>query len=429
MKYLPIGKELFSQNRENFRAKMPPGSIAIFNSNDIMPTNADGAMPFRQNSDIFYLSGIDQEETILVMYPDFYDQKLREVLFLKETSDNIAIWEGHKYTKDEATQSSGIETTFWLSAFETTLNTLLAEATTVFLNTNEHIRAVVRVETREARFGNWCREKYPLHQYQRSALILHELRAVKSEREIEIIQEACNITERGFRRILDFVKPGVMEFEIEAEFMYEFLRNRSRGFAYEPIVASGPNACVLHYISNNQACRDGDIILLDIGAEYANYNADMTRSIPANGRYTDRQKAVYDAVLRVKKECEKMLVPGNEIPDYHFEVGKIMESELVGLGLLEQTDIDNQDPKNPAYRRFFMHGTSHHLGLDVHDVGNIYQKMKSGMVFTVEPGIYIREEGLGIRLEDNVVITEDGLINLMKNIPIEAEEIEELMNP
>lgn len=428
MKYLPIGKELFKRNRENFKSKMSPGSLAIFNSNDILPTNADGTMTFRQNNDLLYLSGIDQEESILVICPDFYDQKLREILFLRETSETIAIWEGHKYTKEEATQTSGVETIKWLPEFETTLNTLMAEASTVYLNTNEHIRAVVQVETRDARFGKWCREKYPLHAYQRSAPVMHELRAVKSDREVEIIQEACNITERGFRRILDFVKPGVMEFEIEAEFMHEFLRNRSRGFAYEPIVASGANACVLHYTSNNQACRDGDIILLDIGAEYANYNADMTRSIPANGRFSDRQRAVYNAVLRVKKEAEKMLVPGNVIPEYHVEVGKIMESELVGLGLLDQRDIDNQDLKNPAYRKYFMHGTSHHLGLDVHDVGNIYQKMKPGMVFTVEPGIYIREEGLGIRLEDNVVITDNGLINLMENIPIEAEEIEDTMN-
>ncbi len=428
MKYLPIGKEFFTGNREKFRSKMSPGSIAIFNSNDIMPTNADGIMPFRQNNDLFYLSGIDQEESILVIFPDFYDQKLREVLFLKETDDNIAIWEGHKYTKKEASETSGVLTVRWLSEFESILNTLLGEASIVYLNSNEHIRAVVQVETRDARFAKWCSEKYPLHQYQRSAPMMHELRAVKTQREIEIIQEACKITERGFRRILNFVEPGVMEFEIEAEFMHEFLRNRSRGFAYQPIVASGSNACVLHYTSNSQTCNDGDVILLDIGAEYANYNADMTRSIPVGGRFSNRQKAVYAAVLRVKREAEEMLVPGNAIPDYQLEVGKIMESELVGLGLLDQSDIARQDPTNPAYRKYFMHGTSHHLGLDVHDVGNVYQKMRPGMVFTVEPGIYIKEEGLGIRLEDNVVISDNGLNNLMGNIPIEAEEIEDLMN-
>lgn len=404
------------------------GALAVFNANDQMPTNADGLMPFRQNNDIFYLTGIDQEETILLLFPDFYHEKQRAILFLKETSDLIAIWEGHKFTKEEAKAISGIETIYWVTEFKQVLNTLMAEASKVFLNTNEHIRAVVEVETRDARFGNWCRKHYPDHAYHRSAPIMHQLRAIKSAAEVSMMQEACDITEAGFRRVLKFVEPGVTEYEIQAEFMHEFLRKRSKGFAYEPIIASGFNACVLHYIDNAEICNDGDIILLDVGAEYGNYNADMTRSIPVSGRFTPRQKDVYNAVLRVKRAAEQMLVPGNVIPEYHIEVGKIMEGELLGLGLIDQTDIKNQNPNNPAYKKYFMHGTSHHLGLDVHDVGNVYRKMEEGMVFTVEPGIYIREENLGIRLEDNLVIRENGLDNLMGNIPIEAEEIEELMN-
>ena len=393
-----------------------------------MPTNADGTMAFRQNNDLFYLSGIDQEESILLIYPDFHDQKFREILFLKETSEEIAIWEGHKYTKEEAREVSGIKSVYWLSQFKQVFNTLMAEAEYVYLDTNEHIRAVIDVQTRDARFVSWCKERYPIHKYERVAPIMHKLRAVKSKEEIETLRQACNITEKAFRRVLKFVKPGVMEYEIEAEYIHEFIRNRSRGFAYTPIVASGFNACVLHYITNNEECKDGDVLLMDVGAEYANYNADMTRSIPVNGKFTERQRNVYNAVLRVKREAMQMLKPGNTIPEYHKEVGKIMESELLELGLLDQTDIKNQDTENPAYKKYFMHGTSHHIGLDVHDVGNIYRKMEEGMVFTVEPGIYIREENLGIRLENNVVITGDGLDDLMESIPIEVEEIEELMN-
>ncbi len=428
MKYTPLNKDLYIFNRQRLVKELKSNSIAVFNSNDIMPTNADGTMGFRQNNDLFYLSGIDQEESVLVIYPDFHDQKLREVLFLKETNENIAIWEGHKYTKEEAREISGITTVYWLSQFGQVFNTLMAEAEYVYLNTNEHIRAVVEVQTRDARFMSWCREHYPIHKYERVAPLMHKLRAIKSDMEIEAIRHACEITEKGFRRVLEFVKPGVMEFEVEAEYVHEFIRRRSRGFAYTPIVASGFSACVLHYIDNNKECRDGDMLLMDVGAEYANYNADMTRSIPVNGKFTQRQRNVYDAVLRVKREAMQILKPGNTIPEYHKEVGKLMESELLGLGLLDKTDIKNQNDENPAYKKYFMHGTSHHLGLDVHDVGNIYRKMEVGMVFTVEPGIYIREENLGIRLENNVVITEDGLLDLMHNIPIEVEEIEELMN-
>jgi Xaa-Pro aminopeptidase len=428
MRYLPIENALFIHNRKEFAAKLKPNSIAVFNSNDIMPTNADGTMTFRQNSDIFYLSGIDQEESILLVYPDFVEEKFREILFLRETNPEIMIWEGNKHTKEEAERISGIQTVMWLSQFEKMFNTLMAQASHVYLNTNEHIRADVKVETRDSRFIKWCREKYPLHKYERAAPIMRDLRVVKSEMEIYLLNTACKITEKGFRRVLKFVKPGVMEYEIEAEYAHEFLRSRSRGFAYQPIVATGSNACVLHYIENNSECLAGDMLLMDVGAEYANYNGDMTRTIPVNGRFSKRQKDVYNAVLRVQRDAIKMLRPGNTMAEYHKEVGRIMETELIGLKLLNQDDVKNQDPLQPLYKRYFMHGTSHHLGLDVHDVGDIYRKFEAGMVFTVEPGIYIRDEKLGIRLENNVVIQENGVMDLMSSIPIEAEEIEELMN-
>ncbi|MDH5367833.1 MAG: aminopeptidase P family protein [Cyclobacteriaceae bacterium] len=428
MRFSLPDKSLYQNNRTNFIKLLKPNSIAVFHSNDIMPTNADGTMVFRQNNDLLYLTGIDQEETILIVYPDFHDQKFKEILFIRETNEEIAIWEGHKYTKKEAQEISGIETVLWSSDFNRIFNILMAEAENVYLNTNEHIRAEVVVETRNARFIKSCKEQYPLHTYHRSAPIMHQLRAIKSKEEINLLQKACDITEKGFRRILSFIKPGVMEYEIEAEYIHEFIRNKSKGFAYTPIIASGFNACVLHYIENSQQCNNGDIILMDVAAEYANYNADMTRSIPVNGKFTNRQKDVYNAVLRVKREAMKMLTPGNTISEYHKEVGKIMESELLGLKLIDKTDVNNQSAEAPAYKKYFMHGTSHHLGLDVHDVGNVYQKMKPGMVFTVEPGIYIREENLGIRLENNVVITDGGVLDLMKNIPIEADEIETLMN-
>lgn len=428
MKYLPIDNALFIQNRKKFAELLEPKSLAVFNSNDIMPTNADGTMPFKQNSDLFYLSGIDQEESILLLFPDCPEEKHKEVLFLKETNEMIAIWEGHKYTKEEAFETSGIKTVYWLSQFEQVFNSLMAKAESVYLNSNEHLRATVEVQTRDARFVKWCQENYPLHQYRRAAPLMHHLRAIKSDIEIDLMQQACNITEKGFRRVLNFVKPGVMEYEIEAEFLYEFIRNRSAGFAYSPIIASGANACVLHYIANNAQCQDGEVILFDVAAEYANYNSDMSRSIPVSGRFSKRQKAVYQSVRRVMQAAMQMLTPGNSIPEYHREVGKIMESELIELGLLDRTDVKNQNPEQPLYRKYFMHGTSHHLGLDVHDVGDMLRKFEPGMVLTVEPGIYIREENLGIRLENNVVVTQDGIIDLMKNIPIEAEEIEELMN-
>ncbi len=428
MKYQPLSADLYIRNREKLAQKLAKDSVAIFNSNDIMPTNADGTMRFRQNNDLFYLCGIDQEETILLIAPDCPNPAWREVLFLRETNEHIAVWEGHKYTKEEAEAASGIKNIHWLSDFDQIFNSVMALSERVYLNTNEHLRAGVVVETRDARFIKSCKERFPLHEYERLAPIMHELRGAKEQAEIDQLQIACDITEKGFRRILKFVKPGVTEFEIEAEYLHEFVRNRSKGFAYEPIIASGANACVLHYIENSRPCHDGDLLLMDVGAEYGNYNADMTRTIPVNGKFTERQKAVYDAVLRVQREAMNILRPGTNIQDYHKEVGLIMQSELIGLGLIDQTDVKNQDPKWPAYKKYFMHGTSHHLGLDVHDVGTMHGPITPGMVFTVEPGIYIPAENLGVRLENNIVIQENGYFDLMRNIPIEAEEIEELMN-
>ena len=428
MRYTPLNKSLYIKNRQKLVGKLKSNSIAIFNSNDIMPTNADGTMPFRQNNDLFYLTGIDQEETILVVCPDFPNEDMREILFIRETNEHIAIWEGHKYTKEEAFEASGIKNIQWVENFDSVVSTLTALQENIYLNTNEHLRAAIQVETRDARFFKSFKERFPLHQYHRVAPIMHQLRAVKEDEEIEQLQKACDITDKAFRRILEFVKPGVMEYEIEAEFIHEFIRNGSRGFAYTPIIASGASACVLHYIDNNKPCQDGDLILFDVGAEYGNYNADMSRTIPVNGRFTKRQKDVYNAVLRVQEGAMDILKPGNNIQAYHKEVGKIMESELINLGLLDKTDVKNQDPTKPLYKKYFMHGTSHHLGLDVHDVGTMYEPISPGMVFTVEPGIYIQEEGIGIRLENNIVIQSDGYLDLMGNIPIEVEEIEELMN-
>jgi Xaa-Pro aminopeptidase len=393
-----------------------------------MPTNADGTMPFRQNSDIFYLSGIDQEESILVLFPDAPLPKFREMLFLKETNEEIEIWEGHKYTQQEATQTSGIENIYWLHEFPTLFHTVMGLCEGIYLNSNEHSRAVVVVETRDARFIKKCKNDYPLHQYERLAPLMAHLRMIKSDIEIEMLQKACDITEKGFRRVLPFIKPNVMEYEIEAEYIHEFVRNRSKGFAYTPIIASGYNACVLHYIQNNQPCKDGDVVLMDVGAEYANYNGDMTRCVPVNGKFTPRQKQVYNAVLRVMREATKMLKVGNIWHEYQENVGEIMTKELVDLGLLTLKEVKNQDKNKPAYKKYFMHGTSHHLGLDVHDVNYAYRKFEAGMVFTCEPGIYIREENLGIRLENDILITTEGNFDLMHNIPIEAEEIESLMN-
>ena len=429
MKYEPISKQLFVKNRKKFMAQMRPGSIAVFNSNDIYPVSADSTMPFEQHSDIFYLSGADQEETILVLFPDAIDKRHCEILFVRETNDHIAVWEGAKLTKTQASAVSGIKTVYWLSDFDKVFFDLMTEADTIYFNTNEHYRQAVETQTREDRFIKQCKEDFPAHQWAKSNPILQNIRGVKEQEELEILQKACDITEKGFRRILGFTKPGVWEYELEAEYLHEFIRNRSKGFAYTPIIASGNNANVLHYIENNQQCQDGDLILMDVGAEYANYSSDMTRTIPVSGRFSKRQRAVYNAVFRVKNEATKLLVPGTLWAEYHKEVGKIMTSELLGLGLLDKADVQNENPDRPAYKKYFMHGTSHHIGLDTHDYGELKTPMKANMVFTVEPGIYVPDEGFGIRLEDDVVIQENGQpFNLMRNIPIEAEEIEELMN-
>jgi len=425
MKYLHIENQLFIENRKKFQNKLNKNTLAIFNSNDIMPTNADGTMPFRQNNDLFWLSGVDQEESVLVIYPDNEGEK--ELLFLKETNEHIAIWEGAKLDKKEALKVSGISTVYWLSEMDSKLEELINKCDGIYVNKNIHSRSASEVETRDDRFRKMISEKYNKDILE-VAPIMHELRSIKSSTEIDLMQNACNITEKGVRRILPFIKPGVMEYEIEAELMHEFLRNRSSGFAYQPIIGSGRDSCVLHYIENNKECKDGDILLMDFGAEYANYASDLTRTVPVNGRFSNRQKAVYNSVLHVMKESTNMLRPGTMFKEYNTEIGRIMELELIKLGLLEKHDVLKQDPKNPLFRQYFMHGTSHYLGLDVHDVGNFDWAMKEGMVFTCEPGIYILEEELGIRLENNILVTENGPDDLMKNIPIETEEIEDLMN-
>lgn len=428
MKYQPIDNSLFIENRNKFKNHLKPNSLAVFVSNDIMPTNADGSMGFKQNSDLFYFTGVDQEDTILVIFPDVKDGKHKEILFVKETSELIAVWEGAKLNKEQATRVSGIEYVYWHHEFDKVMKQFFFQAENIYLNLNEHSRASIETETAEARFNKTIMAKYPLHKYERSAPVMHRIRAIKSTMEIELIQQACDITEKGFRRLLSFVKPGVWEYEIEAELIHEFVRNRSRGFAYGPIIASGFNACVLHYVENNKQCKDGDVILLDVAAEYANYASDMTRCIPAGGKFTKRQKEVYNAVLRVKDGATKLLLPGQTFEKYNKAVGELMTEELLKLNLLKSDDVKNQNPNWPAYKKYFMHGTSHFLGLDVHDVGFFTELMQAGMVFTVEPGIYIREENLGIRLENNVLITTNGQIDLMKSIPVNADEIEELMN-
>ena len=429
MKYDKINSELFVKNRKNFIKNMNGNSIAFFNSNDIYPISADSTLAFEQHRDIFYLSGVDQEESILVLCPNAKQNKHKEILFLKETNDHIAIWEGPKLNKDQAFETSGVKTVYWLKDSEKIIAELVDQCDTIYYNHNEHYRAKIETETREERFNKWLKKKYPHKTAERSNPILQRLRSVKDPIEIALIQKACNITNKGFRRILNFVKPGVWEYEIEAEFIHEFLNNRSKRFAYTPIIATGNNANILHYIENNKQCKDGELILLDVGAEYANYSSDMTRTIPVSGRFTKRQRDIYNAVLNVKNQATKMLIPGADWKQYHIEVGKLMTSELLSLGLLDKSDVENESDENPAYKKYFMHGTSHHMGLDTHDYGLLDEPMQANMVFTVEPGIYLPDEGFGVRLEDDVVIQESGNpINLMQNIPIEIEEIEELMN-
>lgn len=430
MRYRPISSEFFLNNRKRLAALLKPGALALLNANDIMPANADGTLGFRQNSDLFYLTGIEQEETRLVMCPGFPDKKYREILFVREPNEMLEKWEGHKLTQAEARALSGIETVLWLPDFEKWFHhqMVMGGVEHVYLNTNEHYRANVVVQSRDARFIEWCQARYPLHTYQRLAPPLSRLRGTKQPQEVALMQQACDITQKGFERVLGFLKPGVWEYEIEAELIHEFVRHGSRGFAYTPIIAAGANNCVLHYIENNKACQAGQLVLIDAAAEYANYNADLTRTVPVSGRFTKRQKDVYNAVLRVQRAAFDLLRPGVLYFEFQQEIEKIMERELLRLKLLDKTDIKNQRKENPALRRYFYHGTSHMLGLDVHDVGNMHNPVPVGSVWTIEPGIYIREEGFGIRLENNVVIRKDKNFDLMRNIPIEAEEIEERMN-
>lgn len=426
MKYTRLPSAVFTKHRQRFMAKLKPNSIAVFNANDIYPISADSTLPFEQHRDLFYLTGVDQEETILILYPDAKDPKQREMVFVRETNAHIAVWEGHKLTKSEATAVTGIDNVQWTSDFEASFLALAKQVENIYINTNEHYRAKVETQTREDRFIAWCKEQFPKKNYEKSNFILQVLRGVKDPEEIAHIQQACDITEKGFKRVLGFVKPGVWEFEIEAAFAHEFLRNRSKGFAYTPIIASGVNSNVLHYIENSQQCQAGELILMDVGAEYGNYSSDMTRTIPVSGRFNHRQRAVYEAVLKVKDEATQLLMPGVLLKAYHIEVGKLMNSALVDVGLLTKKEVsDNAE----AYKKYFMHGTSHHLGLDTHDYGLLDEPMQPNMVFTVEPGIYIPKEGFGIRLEDDVVVQASGVpVNLMANIPIDPDEIEGLMN-
>lgn len=427
VRYQPAPAELFVENRRRLCAGLPPGALVIVQANDVMPTNADGTLGFAQNSGLFFLSGIDQEETVLLLFPDAPDPKQREVLLVRETSEHIAIWEGEKLKVEEARRRSGIRNVQWTSEFETLFRQFMCQAAVVFLNGNEHPRARVEVESRELRFARRCRHEYPLHRYERLAPLLDALRMVKSAWELEVIREAVRITKDGFERLLRFVRPGVWEYEVEAELAHEFLRQRAGGFAYPPIIASGPNACVLHYVTNHCECKDGELLLLDVAAKYGNYNADLTRTIPVNGRFTERQREVYEAVLRVFRGCCEMLRPGVLIREYQERVGLLMTEELIGLRLLDAKAVADQDPEKPLFKKYFMHGTSHPLGLDVHDVGPTWKPVQAGSVFTVEPGIYIREEGLGVRLENDILIGEQGNTDLMADIPLEPGEIEAAM--
>lgn len=428
MKYKPLNPKLFKLNRSRFAAQLEPGAIAVFHSNDLMPRNGDAYHRFRQNSDLFYLSGLDQEEVVVVLFPDCINKNWREVVFTKRTNEHIAIWEGEKYTKEQVRKVSGIQSVYWLSDMDRILTEMLILSKAIYLNGNENTRFRSPVQYKDLRFLEDVKRTFPFHRIERSQPIMKQLRMIKSKHEVAAIQHAVDLTEKAFRRVMKFTKPGVMEYEIEAEMSHEFLRNAATGHAYEPIIASGKNACVLHYVENNKPCKDGDLLLMDFGAEYANYAADMTRTIPVNGRFTKRQKAVYKAVLKVMREATQMLRLGTSIAKYHKEVGKIMQSELIGLGLLDKTDVKNQSKDKPLYKKYFMHGTSHHLGLDVHDIGNFFVDIQPGMVFTCEPGIYIREENLGVRLEDDILVTDGNPINLMKNMPTEVKEIEDCMN-
>lgn len=430
MKYQGIDNRLFIENRARFVSQMKPNSIAIFRSNYEFVRNGDASLDFKQNSDLFWLSGIDQEDSFLVLFPDCPEESFKEVLFLKQTNETIAVWEGHKYTKDEAVATSGIRNIQWNSGFWDAIRSKVNYADNIYLTLNENDRFAYKSPYSDLDFAKEMKAMYPLHNYHRAAPILQRLRSVKSDIEMGLTRKAISISKKGFERIMKFTKPGVMEYEVEAELIYEYIRNAATGHSFHPIVASGESACVLHYIDNNKPCKDGDLLLVDCGVDYANYASDMTRVLPVNGRFTQRQKDVYNAVLRVMRAATKLLVPGTLLMEYHKVVGKeLMEKELVDLGLLTMDDIKNEDPSWPAYKKYFMHGTSHFLGIDVHDVGMRYEPMQAGMLFTCEPGIYIKEENIGIRLENNILIRAEGPLDLMDEIsmPLEVDEIEAFM--
>lgn len=428
MKYDPINPEFFVNNRKRFMRKMQPDSLAIFYSNDLMPRSGDTFFPFRQNSGLFYLSGLDQEETVLVLFPGCIKEGFQEVAFVKRTSDYIAIWEGEKYSKERAREVSGVQKVYWLDEMGPILHELILLSKRIYINTEEHDRFIPELPTRNMRLARDLMERYPAHKYHRAQPILKKLMMNKQEAEVELIQQAIGITGKAFKRVLEFVRPGVMEYEIEAEITHEFIRNRASGHAYDPIVASGANSCVLHYTHNNRECKAGDVLLMDFGAEYGHYASDLTRTIPINGQFNKRQRSVYDAVLHIMREAQQLLVPGTTLEEYSKEVVKMMESSLIDLKLLSRKEIEQQNPELPLYKQFFMHGTSHHLGMDVHDLADRYVPIQEGMVFTCEPGIYIRDEKLGIRIENDILVTENGPLDLMAGIPVEAEEIEELMS-
>ena len=423
-RYATLPSSLFINNRKRFVSKMHKEALAIFHSNDEMPRNGDCFFPFRQNSDFFHLTGIDQEQSVLVLCPNHH---YKEILFVRESDEHTIVWEGKKYSKEEATKVSGIVHVFWTKEYDAVLTSMLEEHEIVYLNANENERARKEVISRDERMAIALKHEFHRKSYERSAPIMQDLREIKSKEEVAIIQAACNVTDKAFRRVLSFMKPGVWEYEVEAEISHEFIRNKSV-HAYTPIIASGANACVLHYVNNNQKCKKGDLVLMDFGAEYANYASDLTRTIPVSGKFTKRQKNLYNAVLRIMKESTKLLVAGNTLQEYNNEVRALIERELLKLKLITKSDIAREDPKNPAFRRYFMHGISHFMGLDVHDLGNRKQPFQEGMIFTCEPGIYIPEEKLGIRIENDILITAKGPKDLMKKIPVEAEEIEELMN-
>lgn len=427
MKYLPLNPQLFVQNRQRFMERMLPGSIAIFNSNDEMPSNGDALYRFKQNADLFWLSGIDQEDTMVILFPDNPDPKYREVLVLVRPNELKEKWDGKRLRKEEAQTISGMSTIVWLDSLDALLQTWIHLADHIYLNTNENDRKSSLVPTRDYRYAEAMRQRYPLHSYQRAARLMKALRAVKTPLEVEVMQKAIDITGQTFRRLLKFIRPGVMEYELHAEILHEFLCNRATGEAYGSIIASGDRARTLHYVRNDQECKDGELVLMDFGAEYGNYCADLTRTVPVNGKFTPRQRQVYDACLHLHNYAKSLLKPGISIVDYTEKVGEEAGRTFVKIGLLNETDIQNQDPEHPAYRKYLYHGISHHLGIDVHDLGTRTGPLEPGMVLTVEPGIYIEEEQMGIRIENNVWITENGHVDLMKNIPIRADEIEALM--